>query len=66
MRRPSTKGSVLQPAQDLVVLADDEGEERRLHAVGLAAEPAVAVLAAIEVVRREGDESLRLPGGRRS
>src|SRR5579885_3211895 len=47
-----------QPAQDLVVLADDEGEQRAFHAVGFAAQPTVAVLSAVEVVRGEGDETL--------
>ena len=47
-----------QPAQNLLVLAEDEGEQCGLHAVGLAAEPAVAILAAVQVVRRERDEAL--------
>jgi hypothetical protein len=46
----------MRPAQDLIVLGDDEGEQRRFDGVGLAAEPAIAVFAAIQIVRREGDE----------
>ena len=57
MRSPSTNGSVSSQSQDLLVLADDEREQRRLDGVGLAAEPAIAVLAAVQVVRREGDEA---------
>ena len=53
-----------QPVQDLLVLRQDEGEQRRLDRVGLAAEEAIAVLAAIGVVRREDDEAaLGQPGG---
>src|SRR5207302_9495981 len=46
-----------QPPQDLIVLGDNKGKERRFDRVGLAAEPAVTVFAAVQVVRREGDET---------
>src|SRR5436305_1115718 len=39
------------------MLTDDEREQRRFHSVGLAAEPAIAIFAAIQIVRRESDEA---------
>ena len=58
------EGLPAQPAENLVVLGDDEGEQSCLDRVGLAIEPAVAIFAAIQVVRRKGDEpALGQPGG---
>ncbi len=57
MRSASTNGSDPSQLEDALVLSEDEREERRAYRVGLAIEPAVAVLAAIQVVRREDDEA---------
>src|SRR5438876_5911888 len=51
-------GHRLQPAEDLIVLADDKRKQRRLNSIRLAAEPAILVFTAIEIVGCEGNEAL--------
>ena len=51
-------GQGFEPSQDLFVLANDEREQRGLDSVRLTRQPAIAVLAAVEIVGRESDEAL--------
>ena len=50
-------GQGLQPVEQGAVTGDDEGEKRAPHRVGLAVQPAVALLPPVEVVRGQGDET---------
>src|SRR5207247_102810 len=51
------RGERREPVEDDLVLGEDEREERGLDGVGLAVQIAVAVLAAVRVVRSEADEA---------
>ena len=46
-----------EPVEDAVVLREDDGEERFLQRIGFALEHAEGVVAAIRIMRREGDET---------
>ncbi len=49
---------LLEPGENLLVLADDDGEQRLAERVELALERAEPVLATIRIVRGKGDEAL--------
>src|SRR6266571_5829183 len=51
------KGKSSEPLENMVVLGDDEGKQRRLYPVRLAAEPTIAVFAAIKIVWRKYHEA---------
>ena len=47
---------MFQAIAAVIMLPDDEGEQRGLHTIGLPAEPAIPIFPAVEIVRGKNDE----------